>query len=64
MYFSSVVTTPELCRARGSHGSYMRDNVTRGFIENEIPENVKERILSHSSKSIAEVEIVLGLPHD
>lgn len=57
------VTMPELSRAWGSRGSYMRENIIWGFIEqlgHEIPEDAKERILSHSSEGIAEDEVDKG----
>ncbi|KAK2795538.1 hypothetical protein FQN50_009722 [Emmonsiellopsis sp. PD_5] len=47
---------PALTRAWGSEGSYIRENVIRGFVEelgDEIPEEAGRRILQNSSEGIA-----------
>lgn len=62
MHFCSDVTMLELSRVWSSHGSYIRENVIRGFIEqlpvgwHEILEDVKEQILSHSTEIEDEIE--------
>lgn len=53
-------TTPSLSRAWGSEGSFLRENVIRGFIEelgHEIPPSTKHEMLGHSNQGIAEDEI-------
>ena len=48
-------TIRELTRAWGSEGSYIRENVIRGFIEemsHELPEDVERDVLSKASEGI------------
>ncbi|KAK2749743.1 hypothetical protein FQN55_002979 [Onygenales sp. PD_40] len=48
-------TMPELTRAWGSDGSYIRDNMLRAFVEeiaDDIPEEEGENILQHSARDI------------